>query len=422
MHDVELAGKRVLLQVDYNVPLKKSGDRWIVADDTRIVASIPTIKKLVAQRCKIIILSKAGRPDGAVDDALRLDPQAKLLEKLLDMPVQKLDVAVGDEVQAAAQQLQPGAILMLENARFEPGETHNDARLAKYWASLADLIVNDAFSTSHRAHASVSGVAEYLPMVAGLQLQKEVEMLSKLVVEPKRPFVTIVGGAKISDKVEVIRNLSAVADVVLVGGGVANNFLKAEGIDVFHSYLEDQIVDERKKGHSFVAVADDLLEATKNEKMMLNGYIPLPRIIYPSDVVAGKSIERPGAPRVIDLTQGQAAVDAAMGGHDEYMYLDIGPHTQRLYRDIILEAGTVFWNGPMGVYEQSAFASGTRAVAEAMAASKAFTVVGGGDTIGAINAFNVSDQFDFVSTAGGASLEFLSGAQLPGITPMLVKT
>lgn len=420
LQDTSITGKTILLQVDYNVPLEKVRGNWQVQDDTRIVLSIPTIKYLLDHRCKVVILTKSGRPDGVVDVALRLTPQHARLQELLGQPIKLLQVSTGSIVSQAVSELVAGEVLMLENARFEPGEVKNDAALAKFWASLADMIVNDAFSTSHRAHASVSGVAAFLPMVAGLQLQQEVETLSKLIERPRRPFVTIVGGAKISDKVEVIRNLAKVADVVLVGGGVANNFLKAEGIDVHHSYLEDAAVDQAKKGESFVAVADELLEENKLEKMLLNGYIPLPRILYPSDVIAGKSIAHPGKPTVVDLTQGEAVAAAALNGHDEYMFLDIGPKTQRLYSQIILEAGTVFWNGPMGVFEQEEFAAGTRAVAQAMAKSTAFTVVGGGDTISAINQFDVFDRFDYVSAAGGASLEFLAGEQLPGILPMLV--
>ena len=407
--------KKVLLKVDYNTPTKTNRNKKVVMDDTRIKITIPTLEFLIDQKAKIIITSHFGRPGGKVVEELRMDPIAAHLGKLINKKITKIDVSVGKEAQQAVDQMQPGDILMLENSRFNVGEKKNDLQFAKDLASLADIFVNDAFSASHRAHASVVGVTKYLPAFAGFALYEEVEMLSNLIRKPKQPFVAIVGGAKISDKVEAIRNLSQIADVVLVGGGVANNFIKAEGIDVFHSYLEDKPADIKKEKISFVAVAEELIENTKQEKMLLHGYIPLPKIIYPSDVIAADDIDHPKDKKVIDLTNGD--IDERKKG---WMYLDIGPRTQRLFRDIILEAQTIFWNGPMGVFEQPDFAEGTKAVATAIAKSSAQTILGGGDTINAIHHLGLENRYDYLSAAGGASLEFLGKKTLPGLEPLKV--
>lgn len=404
--------KRVLLKVDFNTPTKTNRDKQVVMDDTRIRITIPTIQFLIENKAKIILTSHFGRPGGKVVEALRMDPIAKHLEKLLGKKVTKIDVSVGKEAEEAVTKMEPGDVLLLENSRFNPGEKKNDPAFAKELASLAEVFVNDAFSASHRAHASVVGVTKHLPAYAGFALYEEVEMLSSLIKKPKRPFVAVVGGAKISDKVEAIRNLSQIADVVLVGGGVANNFIKAEGIEVFHSYLEDKPADSKKENISFVAVAEKLLENTKTEKMMLHGYIPLPKIIYPSDVIAADEIDNPKSKKVIDLTNCEDERKKS------WMYLDIGPKTQRLFRDIILEAQTVFWNGPMGVFEHADFVEGTKEVATAIAKSSATTVLGGGDTLSAIHQLGLEKRYDYLSAAGGASLEFLGKGTLPGIEPL----
>lgn len=409
-------GKRVLLKVDYNVPLKTDGKHPTVADDARIKITLPTLEFLIKNQAKIIITSHLGRPKGEVVEKYRIKPVAKRLAELLKHPVATVEVPAGPAAQAAASKLKPGGILMLENSRFDPGERTNDKAFAKQLAALADVFVNDGFASAHRAHASVVGVTEYLPAVAGFALANEVKQLSTLISKPARPFVAIVGGAKISDKVEAIDNLSKVADVVLVGGGVANNFLKADGMEVYRSYLEDAPADEKKQGVSFVAVAQKLLNNTKTEKMMLYGYIPLPKILYPSDVVAADKIEHPTQQKVINLANGN--------GHEKdhhWMFLDIGPKTIQLYQDILKEAKTIFWNGPMGVFEQPAFAKGTQVIAKAIATSKAKTVIGGGDTLRAIHAFKLANHFDVVSAAGGAALEFLGGKLLPGLKPLLKK-
>ena len=409
-----IEGKTVLLRVDYDTPTKGVGKDKHVSDDTRIQATLPTLEYLLKNRCKVVILAKHGRPGGRVDENLRMDPMAQHLEKLIGRKVMKLDELVGPGVTGAVKNMKAGEILMLENTRFHPGELSNDMRLAKQLADLGDLLVNDAFSLSHRAHASVAGICEFIPSCAGFHLQTEVEMLSKLLKNPKRPFVAVVGGAKISDKVDAVMNLSRIADAVLVGGGVANNFIKADGHDVFKSYLEDNLVDLSKKDKSFVQVARDIIETTKQQKMLLHGYVPLPKIIYPTDVVAADGIEKYSVKKELTLpTNGEVK-------RLDLKFLDIGSKTQKLYREILLEANTVFWNGPMGVFETEEFAKGTQAVASAVAKSSATTILGGGDTIAAIDSFGLKNRYDYVSAAGGAALEFLGGRELPGIKPLVI--
>ena len=393
--DANVKDKIVLLRVDYN---------GANSDDTRIRLALPTLHYLLDRNCRIIIVSHNGRPDGHVVATLRLDPIAKRLSDLLHHPVKKINQCQGPAVTQAVASMNSGDILMLENIRFCAGETDNDPALAKFLASLADIVVNDAFSASHRAHASVSGVAKYSPMIAGLHLEKEVKMLSHLLKNPKHPFVVIIGGAKVSDKVAVVEHLGKIADVVLVGGGVANNFLKADGKPVFKSYLEDVIVDEAKRHLDFVKLAHQLLASNHG------------KIVYPLDVIAATSINQT-ATTVVNLINPLSFTKA----NPKLMYLDIGPNTIKLYREIIFQAETVFWNGPMGVFEKKPFATGTLKIASAIAKSKALSVLGGGDTIVAIQKFGLQDRYDYVSAAGGAALEFLAGKTLPGLTPLLIK-
>lgn len=416
--NTNIKNKTVLLKVDYNVPLKEKNGKIEVADTTRIERTLPTVNHLLKNNCKIIITSHLGRPKGEIVESLRLNPVAESLEKLLGKSIKKLDSLVGEENKLAISQANLGEILMLENSRFHPGEKNNDPKLAQELASYADIMVNESFSSAHRKHCTVVGVPKFIPVVAGIAFAKEVEMLSEVIDNPERPFVAVVGGAKISDKVEAVRNLSKIADVVLIGGGVANNFIKADGIEVFHSYLEEDLSDKNGKENnkiSFVTVAEELLEENRAGKMLFRGYIPLSKILYPSDVVIAKKMKNPGKTEIIDLTQ-----DENQDVDPEMMFLDIGPNTRRLYRDIILEAKTVFWNGPMGVFEEKEFEEGTKDIARAIAKSPAKTILGGGDTIRSINYFDLEDRFDYISTAGGASLEFLSGKVLPGIEPMLL--
>lgn len=416
LSQTDAKNKTVLLKVDYNVPLTEKNGVIEVADVTRIERSLETIRHLLKNNCKILITSHLGRPDGKVDERFKLDPIGKVLEQLLGKPVQKLDELVGENVTRAVAEMKPQEILLLENSRFYPDEEANDPQFSKKLAELADIMVNESFSTAHRKHATTYGITKYLPVVAGFDFAQEVAVLTEIMENPQRPFVSIVGGAKISDKVEAVKNLAKISDVVLIGGGVANNFIKAEGIEVYDSYLEEEGSSKKKK-LSYVGVAEELLDDTRSQKMLLHGYIPLSKILYPSDVVASDSMEHPKEVEVVDFVQNNQQEHP----DPDVMFLDIGPNTRRLYRDIILQAKTIFWNGPMGVFEEPAFADGTKDIARAIAKSPAKTVLGGGDTIRAIHHFGLEDRYDYVSTAGGASLDFLSGKILPGIEPMLEK-
>ncbi len=411
--EANVANKRVLLLVDYDVPINQNGH---IADDSRIRLTIPTIEYLRSQNAKIIILCKRGRPDGKIIAALRTDVLAQHLEKLLNRQVLKINSTIGKIAEDAARSLQPKQILMLENSRFLIGEGTNDTQTARDLSKLADVVVNDQFSIAHRAEASRSAIAKFLPVYAGLGLLLEVKMLSLLTTNPKRPFVAIIGGAKISDKLPAIENLSRIADVVLVGGGVANNFLKATGVDVAKSYLQDKAVDKAKRTINYVKLAHDLL-ADNPKKHLLDGFLPINKIQYPLDVIAADD----PAKYSLKCTLNVVNPEESDCPDDDLMFLDIGPATIRLYTEIIKKAKTVFWNGPMGVFEQNSFSAGTKAIAEAISHSQAVSILGGGDTIAAINKFKLAKKFDYVSAAGGAALEFLSGKTLPGLAPMVVK-
>jgi phosphoglycerate kinase len=409
-HDV--AGKTVLVRVDYNVPLKKNGDIWEITNDERIQASLETIKLLLANKAQIILMSHLGRPDGKVNPDFSLAPIAKHLGKLLGESVELIE----NYWPAKDSQLvsRNSNIVLLENLRFYPEEEANDEKFAQFLASLADIYVNEAFSASHRAHASTEGVTHFLPSYAGLALINEVTNLGQLMDKPRRPFVMVVGGAKISDKVDAVVNLTKIADVVLVGGGVANNFLKAEGVNIAGSYVQDAPADAKKKGVDYVQTAAELLDDTENDRLLLTDQVRVPKIIPPIDVLTGESPEAQTSEVVElyhDLTPDQLVKSD--------MFLDIGPKTIAIFKKIIAEAGTIFWNGPMGVFENQTFAQGTKTIAEAIANSSAQTILGGGDTLTAIDKFNLKDKYTYVSAAGGASLEFLSGKMLPGIKPLL---
>ncbi len=431
-----ISNQTVLVRVDYNVPLEEKNGKVIVADDTRIKASLETIDFLLKNNAKVILMSHLGRPEGKVDPTLSLKPIADHLSKLLGKKVvfDGLRLPAGeagitdhesDDWKLTADSPTDhlhSTLTLIENLRFSPGEETNDKKFAKQLASLADIYINDAFSACHRAHASVEAITNYLPSFAGLALAKEVENLSTLMDEPKRPFVVVVGGAKISDKVSAIENLAKIADTVLVGGGVANNFLKADGFDVAKSYMEDSPADAKKKGVDFVKLADNLLDTNQQEHTLLEGYIPLPKIIYPIDVIAAKNKESKET-HVVNLLSNsvtQQPASPAGGLSNSDMYLDIGPKTVKLFSQVIKQAKTVFWNGPMGVWEESQFASGTKKIAQSIANSQAKTILGGGDTISAIDHFKLKDSYTYVSAAGGASLEFLSGKMLPGIKPLAI--
>ncbi|MCL0041597.1 phosphoglycerate kinase [Peptococcaceae bacterium] len=388
VEDVDVKNKYVLVRVDFNVPLANG----VISDDTRIKAALPTIKYLIDNNAKTILVSHLGRPKGQVKAELKMDPVAKRLGELLNKEVLKIDVCVGDAAKKAVEDMQFGDVLLLENVRFYPEETKNDPEFAKELAELADLFVNDAFGTAHRAHASTVGVAKYLPAVAGFLMKKEIEMLSKVLFDPVRPFVASLGGAKVSDKIGVINNLLDKVDCLIIGGGMANTFLKANGIKVANSLVEEDRLE----------LAKELQEKAKEKGV---------KLLLPLDAVVALSIEATGG-------IGEVPVEQVPG---DCMILDIGTKTAELFAKEVKTAGTVVWNGPMGVFEKEAFAKGTEALARALADSKAISVVGGGDTAAAIKKLGVTDKITHVSTGGGASLEFLEGKELPGIAVLMNK-
>jgi len=382
VRDVDVAGKRVLVRVDLNVPLKDG----FVADDTRIRAALPTIAYLRERGAKVVLMSHLGRPKDGPAPALTMDPVALRLGELLAAPVRKVDELAGPGVEAAVEAMQPGDVLLLENSRFDKREKKNDPALVQELARLGDLFVNDAFSAAHRAHVTTAGLAEVLPTVAGFQMEKELTALQGLLAEPKRPFVVVLGGAKVTAKIKVIDRFLDLADTILIGGAMSFTFLKAVGVDVGASKVEEE----------GVAVAAEALKKAAEKPS---------EILLPVDVVVADSFDEHASTQVVRAH----AIPAG------WMGLDIGPDTATAFAARIMEAGAVFWNGPMGVFEMAPFAAGTRAVAEAMATSTAVTVLGGGDSVAAVNKFGVSEKMDHVSMGGGASLELIEGAELPGV-------
>lgn len=387
VRDVDVAGKRVLVRADFNVPIVHGR----VTDDSRIRAALPTIEYLMQRGAKVILMSHLGRPSG-VEDRFRLDPVARSLSDLLDREVTKIDKTVTDDVCQKIDRMKPGEIILIENLRFNPGEKENDPEFAGQLAALADVYVNDAFGAAHRAHASVVGVASHLPAVGGLLLEKEVNTLSGLLERPDRPFVAILGGSKVSDKLGVVDRFVEVVDALLIGGGMCFTFLKAKGIEVGASIVEDQLI-----GHCHETI-------TKAEGQDVALYLP-------SDIVIAERMAADARAEVVPVELMR----------DGWMGLDIGPKTSEIYANVIAEARTIFWNGPMGVFELEPFADGTREIAEAVANSKATTIVGGGDTDAALRQFGLEDRVSFVSTGGGASLKMLEGARLPGVDALMDK-
>ncbi|MDR7550911.1 MAG: phosphoglycerate kinase [Armatimonadota bacterium] len=382
IRDVEVSGKRILVRVDFNVPM----DGGMITDDRRIRESLPTIRYLLEHQARVVLCSHLGRPKGKVDPAFSLAPVAARLVDLLGQPVPLLPDCVGPEVEAAVARMRPGDVVLLENLRFHPEEEANDAAFAVALSRLADLYVNDAFGTAHRAHASTAGVARHLPAVAGFLMEKELRHLGQALETPARPFVAVLGGKKVSDKIAVIRNLLARADSLLLGGGMAYTFLKAGGYEIGGSILEPDSLP----------LASALMAEAASRRV---------RFELPQDIVVSATVDGSAATQVVEAR----AIPPTLIG------VDIGPRTAAHFAGIIKDGGTVLWNGPMGIFEVPAFAAGTRAVAEAMAASKAVTVVGGGDTAAAVEAFGLSDRMTHISTGGGASLEFLEGRELPGV-------
>jgi phosphoglycerate kinase len=385
LREIDVKGKRVLVRVDFNVPLNDQGD---VADDSRLVATLPTIRYLLEQGAGVILMSHLGRPEGKVNDKLRLDGVARRLGELLGRPVRKVDDCVGPAVAAVADQLQPGEVLLLENLRFHPEEEANDREFARSLASLADAYVDDAFGTAHRAHASTVGVAEFLPSAAGFLMEKEVTMLGRILTDPDHPFTAVLGGAKIADKIGMLEKLVEKVDRLLLGGGMANTFLKAGG-----SAMGDSLVDE-----SHLDFARDFILRARNRGVAVD--LPVDLVIAPATRNGSQPETRVVAPGTVP---------------DGWMALDIGPRTVERFQEAIAKSKTVFWNGPLGLFEQPAFAHGSEAIARAIARPGLVSVVGGGDSLALLEKTGVAGQITHASTGGGASLEFLEGRELPGV-------
>ena len=390
VRDVDVSGKKVLLRCDFNVPLDK--ETGAITDEKRIVASLPTIQYLLEHGAAVIACSHLGRPKGQVKPELSLKPVAERLGQLLNVDAQLAADVAGPDAAAKAAALQSGQVLLLENLRFQPEEEKNDPEFAKTLASFADLFVSDAFGTVHRAHASTAGVAAYLPAVAGLLVEKELSFLGGALEEPKRPFVAILGGSKVSDKIGVLESLLTKADAILIGGGMSYTFTKALGGKIGASLLEEDRLD----------FAKSIMEQAETQGVQL---------LLPTDSVCAREFAADAVPETFPA--GEIPEDM--------MGLDIGPETAKRYAGTIQGAGTVIWNGPMGVFEFPAFAKGTAAVAEAMAASNAVTIIGGGDSAAAANQLGFADRMTHISTGGGASLEFLEGKTLPGVACLLDK-
>src|SRR5437660_1598383 len=392
IRDIQVAGKRVLVRVDFNVPLDAEGH---ITDDTRIKAAIPTIRYLLDQGAAVILMSHLGRPNGQVVDSMRLTPVAQRLGELLGRPVQMAPDCVGPEVEALAKALQPGQVLLLENLRFHKEEEKNNPDFARQLAALGDIYVNDAFGTAHRAHASTEGVTHYLPGAAGFLMEKEINFLGAALEQPKRPFVAIVGGAKVSDKIMVLERLISMADKLLIGGGMANTFLKAQGYEIGDSLFEEGKVD----------TARDLMTKARQRELEL---------LLPIDVVVAERFEAEANTKVVASNQVEPG----------WRIMDIGPQTIAAFRQALADARTIVFNGTLGVAEWPAFAQGTNAIIEAVAErtkAGATTIIGGGDSAAAVEQAGAADKMSHVSTGGGASLEFLEGRVLPGVAALQEK-
>ncbi len=393
VRDIDVAGKRVLVRVDFNVPLD---DQQHITDDTRIRASLPTIAYLLDAGAAVILMSHLGRPKGEVVESMRMAPVAQRLSELLGRPVQTVDESVGPAVIAKAQALQPGQVLLLENLRFHREEEKNDPAFAQQLASLADIYVNDAFGSAHRAHASTEGVAHYLPAVSGFLMEKEINFLGSALEHPRRPFVAIIGGAKVSDKIAVLERLISLVDTLLIGGGMANTFLKAEGYEIGNSLYEESKLD----------VARDLMNQARQRGI---------QFILPSDVVLADRFANDASTHIVPADQVLP----------EWRILDIGPETIATFRDALRNAQTIIWNGTLGVAEMPNFAKGTNAIIEILVECTrkgATTIIGGGDSAAAVEQAHAASEMTHVSTGGGASLEFLEGRVLPGVAALQNKS
>lgn len=385
VEDLQVAGKKVLVRCDFNVKMENG----VITSDKRIVASLPTIKYLIANGAKVILCSHLGRPKGEVVPEFSLAPVAARLSELLGQEVKMAKDVVGESAQALARDLEDGEVLLLENVRYEKGETKNDPELSKKFADLAELYVNDAFGSAHRAHSSTTGVADYLPAACGYLIQKEIEFIGGALENPKRPLVAILGGAKVSDKIGVITNLIDKCDTLIIGGGMAYTFMKSLGYEIGTSLLEADKVE----------LAAEMMKKAEEKGV---------KFLIPVDNKVGKEYAPDTESMVVDS-------DKIPEG---WMGLDIGPKTQAIFADAVKDAGTVIWNGPMGVSEWANFASGTIAVATAIAESNAISIIGGGDSAAAIQKLGFADKMSHISTGGGASLEYLEGKELPGIAAL----
>ncbi len=385
IEDIEVKGKKVLVRCDFNVPLKDGA----ITNDKRIVASLPTIQYLLKNDAKVILCSHLGRPKGEVVPEFSLKPVAARLSELLGLEVKMADDVVGDTANALAAELKEGEVLLLENVRYEKGETKNDPELSKKFAALADIFVNDAFGSAHRAHSSTTGVADHIPAVGGYLINKEIEFIGGALEAPKRPLVAILGGAKVSDKIGVITNLIDKVDTLIIGGGMAYTFMKSMGYNIGTSLLDAENVE----------MAGEMMKKAEAKGV---------KFLIPVDNRVGKEYDPDTENMIVDSDKIP----------DGWMGLDIGPKTEKMFADALVGAGTVIWNGPMGVSEWDAFASGTIAVATAVANSGAISVIGGGDSVAAVTKLGFADKMSHISTGGGASLEFLEGKELPGIAAL----
>ncbi len=382
IEDVEVRGKKVLLRADFNVPL----DRGRVRDDTRIRAVLPTIENLLTRGARLVIASHLGRPKGKPEPSLMLNPVAARLGELLNKPVKKMDDIVGEEVKKAIETMEQGDIILLENLRFDKGEENNDESFARLLAEPVDIFVNDAFGTAHRAHASTVGVAAFIPAVAGLLMKKEIEELSRCLEQPQRPLTAILGGAKVSDKINVLRRFIQTTDNLLVGGGMANTFLAARGFGMGDSYYEKGLLDE----------ADCIMKESEKTGCQL---------VLPLDLVVTDDLKPGGEVKALDPEK----IDGI------WKAVDIGPKTAGEFGKHIASSAMIVWNGPLGVFEVPPFERGTAIIAKQVVNSGAYSVIGGGDLVAALESLNLADRFSFISTGGGATLEFWEGRELPGI-------
>lgn len=385
LRDIETAGKRVLVRVDFNVPIEKG----VITDDTRIIKSLPTIKYLIEKGAKVILITHFGRPKGKVAPEYSVKPIVSHLSSLLGQEVLFAGDCGGEESIRITSKMEFGQVALLENTRFNPGEEKNDPAMSQSLASLADVYVNDAFGAAHRAHASTEGVAHYLPAVAGFLMEKEISVLSVVLNNPGTPFVAILGGAKVSDKIHVIKNLLEKVDALLIGGGMANTLMKATGKSVGKSLVEDEVIKE----------AADIFKTAERTNV---------KIILPKDVVVAREFKADAEAKVVP-------VDSIP---DDWMSLDIGPQTRKTFIETINKAATILWNGPLGVYEMEQFSKGTIEIANAVANSSAKAVIGGGDVVAAVEKAGLADKIYHISTGGGATLEFLEGRVLPGLVAL----